>query len=322
MIKLIYREQDYCNFIAGWIRPLAEERFQLVPWDPTARYGPGHAVLSTFQQDFDARAWFRPLEQQGLPVIIDHLWDSDAATQHRYLGHKLELRSGNWVWYEMSLRATSDGYHQYRPNRQLTHDFLMLMNKQREHRDRIAEKLSVELETARWSYVDRGRLIGDDNERATPVFWEFYMNPQWYDTTRFSVVVESWMRSDPWFLSPTFPNYKTEVSEKVYKPLAWFHPFVVVGSVDTLSFLRQQGFETFDNLWDESYDTVAGDWARFDAAVSLIKTVVREHNRHSAPFDAVTDEKLAHNHHRFFDMTRVQQGIRNEILDPIEEFLS
>jgi hypothetical protein len=133
--------------------------------------------------------------------------------------------------------------------------------------------------------------------------------------------VESWMRSDAWFRSPTGRNYKTEVSEKIYKPLAWFHPFVVAGSVDTLKFIRSQGFETFDHLWCENYDSVTVDSARLAAVIDLVRDVVQQHNRHSAAWDTVTQEKLHHNHHRFFDLTLVTQRFENEILAEIQEFI-
>lgn len=321
-IKLIYNELDYSTFRMGCIQPIVEQVFDFVQWDPAINYGSGHAVLTTFQTDFDPNAWFRPLMNQGIRVIVDHLWDSDVDTPSRNLGQKLDLRSGHWSWYSTALRAHDDGFREYRPQRNLTHDFLMLMYKLRDHRDRITQELAHELQTARWSYVERGRFIGDPLERETGIYWPFYMNPQWYDSTRFSVVVESWMRGDAWYVSHSYPNYKTEVSEKVYKPLAWFHPFIVMGSADTLQFLQRQGFETFSELWDESYDTITGDNDRFNAVVSLVRDVVKQHNSKSTSFDSITEEKLKHNHHRFFDIPLISQRVRDEILTDVEAFLS
>ena len=169
--------------------------------------------------------------------------------------------------------------------------------------------------------MERDRPLDDPTERSGPVFWEFYMNPQWYDSTRFSVVVESWMRSDAHFRSPTGRNYKTEVSEKIYKPLAWFHPFVVAGSIDTLKFIRSQGFETFDHLWSESYDSITTDSARLDAVIDLVRDVVNQHNCRSGAWDSITWEKLQHNHHRFFDQRLVVERFHREILDEIEAFV-
>lgn len=321
--RLIFRTEDYPNFNNGWIRPLVEIWFDMVEWDPAMKYPAGDIVLASFTEDFLPDAWFRGLEQAGHRVIIDHLLDSDTDTPSRLLNPaKLQVRNGNWMWINTALRDISTGYNRYRPNRAYTHDFLCLMHKVRDHRDRVQMDLAKELETARWSYVERNILIGDPQERVTPVFWEFYMNPQWYDSTCWHLVVESWMRSDGWFQQPSLPNYRTEISEKSYKPLAYFQPFVVVGSVDTLAFLRGQGFETFDNLWSESYDSVPKDADRLDRVLLLVKDIVRTYNSRWIGWDPITQDKLQHNHDRFYDMTTIIDLFDNEIIRDIQEFIS
>ena len=320
--RLIFRIDDHPNFNQGWIRPLVEQRFEMIEWQPDIVYQDDDIVLATFQQDFVPDAWFRPMERQGHRVIIDHLYDSDVDTPSlRLAPHKLELRSGNWMWYRTALLAAHFGYDQYRPSRAYTHDFLCLMNKIRDHRDRVMRDLGGELTHARWSYVDRGREIGDANERATPVFWEYYMNPQWYDSTCWHLVVESWMRGDAWFRNQTHPNYKTEISEKSYKPLAYFQPFIIIGSVGTLAFLRRQGFETFDHLWSEQYDVIQSDHARLEAVLMQVKEVVKTYNRYSPAWDRVTEKKLQHNHERFFDLDLVRQKFDDEIMGDLQEFV-
>lgn len=321
--RLIFREEDYPNFNNGWIRPLVEKWFDMVEYDPAEKYHAADTVLASFTEDFLPDAWFRGLEQAGHRVIIDHLLDSDVDTPSRRLNPtKLQVRNGNWIWINTALRDISVGYDLYRPNRSYTHDFLCLMHKLRDHRDRVMQDLAPELETARWSYVERNKFIGDPQERSTGVFWEFYMNPQWYDSTCWHLVVESWMRSDGWFVVPKLPNYKTEVSEKSYKPLAYFHPFVIIGSVDTLSFLRRQGFETFDNLWSESYDSVPKDSDRLDTVLRQVKDIVKIYNRHWVGWDSITQEKLEHNHARFYDRDIVETMFRDEIIRDLQEFLA
>ena len=322
--QLIYRDEDYGNFLCGWFRNIIDSRFQLVPFESGRTYDKNAAIYTTYQVDFynqNTNAWFRNLEKQGHRVIIDHLLDGDVDLPHEYDGSRLTIRSPHWMWYSTAIRAVSDGYHKYTPQPNLSHDFLMLMNKRRAHRDQVQEALSQQLEHARWSYVEAGRPLDDPGERSSNVFWEFYTNPQWYDSTRFSLVVESWMRSDAWFAKPGGRNYKTEVSEKIYKPLAWYHPFVVLGSVDTLKFIRSEGFETFDNLWDESYDQTTTDAGRFDRVVQLVKDILPNHNRFSGELDKITQEKLRHNHYHFYNMDLVHERFNTEILDVIEEFV-
>lgn len=321
--KLIYRNEDYPNFTQGWIRPLVEHWFELVHWDPAATYDSCDMVLTTYNQEFQGNAWYGVLEQRGHRVIVDHLFDSDVELRSRRISNrKLDLRSPHWMWYRTALLMNNFGYDQYQPQPAYTHDFLCLMNKLRDHRDRVMTDLAPELVTARWSYVDRGRDIGDANEHNGHIYWAYYNNPQWYDSTCWSLVVESYMRGNARLQNPNDINYLTEISEKSYKPLAYYHPFVVVGSVYTLRFLHSQGFETWENLWDESYDLVQEDHERLVTVLDHVRDVVKTHNRRSSGWDKITQQKLAHNHARFFDLNLVRQRFHNEIIGDILEFMS
>lgn len=196
------------------------------------------------------------------------------------------------------------------------------MNKQREHRDRVATELQHELKSAVWSYVDRGHTIQDPAQDQTAMYWPYYNNPEWYDSTPWSLVVESYMRGDAWFQAPEFPNYRTEISEKTYKPLAYYHPFIVVGSEGTLRFIESQGFETFNNLWDESYDTIASDAARLDAVLAQTRDVVLHYNSRSPNWDLITELKLEHNHQHFYNRQLIQSGFEQHVVQPILEFIN
>jgi hypothetical protein len=44
------------------------------------------------------------------------------------------------------------------------------------------------------------------------------------------------------------------VTEKVYQPILQFHPFIVSAGTGFLDHMRQHGYETFPELFDESYD--------------------------------------------------------------------
>lgn len=320
--KLIFRIEDSPNFNQGWIRPLVDPYFDMVEWNPNHHYSVNDAILTTYQQDFDHKSWFRPYEKNGHPIVVDHLFDSDTSVKtYKLSKNKLELRSPHWMWYRTALLMQAYQYNQYSPQPCYTHNFLCLMNKLRDHRDYVMTALAPELGNAKWSYVERGIQIGDPNERTSGVYWAYYNNPNWYDSTVWSLVVESYMRGDYWFASPESGNYKTEISEKSYKPIAYYHPLLVIGSVDTLKFLHSQGFETFDNLWTESYDDIVKDRDRLDCALDIVRQIVKTYNTKWVGWDKITQEKLAHNHNRFFDFATIQQRFTAEIIHSIKEFL-
>lgn len=327
-IRLIYQQGNHPCFQHGIIQRIVEQWYDIELYDPAKTYDPQDtAVLITHVEEVETRecdGWFTPLEQAGFRVVVDHLWDSDVDTPSVVKNGRLILRNGNWVWYHECLRFIEQGYHQHQPQRDYKHAFFMPMHKQRWHRDLAVEKLQSVLPHSLWSYVERGTLMPGDVDHNIPsnIFWEFYVNPEWYNSTFFSVVVESWMRSNAWFSSPVTPNYRTEVSEKVFKPLMFHHPLVVYGSYGTLQYLQREGFETFSNLWDESYDLVENDQQRHAVVSQLIINNVYRFLRGDLIIDTITQQKFQHNHARFFDKELVLQRFKNEIIADLQEFLA
>jgi len=60
------------------------------------------------------------------------------------------------------------------------------------------------------------------------------------------------------------------ISEKLWKPMFALQPFMVWGQRHTLAQLRSWGYETFDCLWDESYDAL-DDLQRMHAVLDNIQ---------------------------------------------------
>jgi hypothetical protein len=60
-------------------------------------------------------------------------------------------------------------------------------------------------------------------------------------------------------------------SEKIYKPIRARHPFILVGAPGSLKALREQGFQTFDKFWSESYDDIQDDTTRLVVICKLLE---------------------------------------------------
>jgi len=326
-IRFIYQQGNHPCFMNEDIQRIVEPWYDIEVYDPDKTYNPQDTViLITHVEHVETKnttGWFTPFEQAGFRVVVDHLWDSDVDTPSMVKDGRLILRNGNWVWYRECIRFIEQGDHTYQPRRDYSHAFFMPMHKTRWHRDQAQEKLAPVLEHALWSYVEKGILVPGDMDHSVPssIFWEFYVNPEWYNRTFFSVVVESYMRSDWWVRSPTVPNYRTEVSEKLFKPCMFYHPIVVYGSLGTLEYLHREGFETFDNLWDESYDLIDADQQRHDAVTSLILSNVQRFQAGDLGIDSLTQQKLEHNHARVFDRDLVLQRFEREIIGDLQRFL-
>ena len=63
---------------------------------------------------------------------------------------------------------------------------------------------------------------------------------------------------------------KLHLTEKIFKPIAMKQPFMLLGAVGNLAYLKSYGFKTFDGIIDESYDTIVDNDARTEAVVAQI----------------------------------------------------
>lgn len=323
MQKLIYNLHDYTSFVLPWVRPLIEQHFELVHYDPAVNYSKDHAVLINYSNR-EKNSWYRSFADAGHCVIVDHLWDSDVAIESSIKENEMELRCPNWMWYLACIEFAYHGYESYRPQRQHSNSFLMLMNNPRWHRDAILPLLENVLAQALYSYNSRGIAMSGDKDPNAPVRpdpaenipWQRYMNPTWYDNTAFSVVVESYMRN-----TVDSCEMITEVSEKIFKPLAYYHPFVVAGSAYTLDYLHAQGFATFDTWFDQSYDSIQNDRLRLATVCNEIELAVGRWHRNEIGWDSETLRRLKHNHRHMFNHALVERRFVQEIVNPIKEFI-
>jgi hypothetical protein len=64
---------------------------------------------------------------------------------------------------------------------------------------------------------------------------------------------------------------RTHITEKTFKAIALEMPFVLVAPADSLNYLREYGFKTFGNIFDESYDEETNDIARIEKVTKLLK---------------------------------------------------
>lgn len=66
---------------------------------------------------------------------------------------------------------------------------------------------------------------------------------------------------------------KTHLTEKIFKPIVLRMPFILVGCVNNLAYLRSYGFRTFGEFWDEGYDTIEDPIERIQAIAKILKTI-------------------------------------------------
>ena len=103
-------------------------------------------------------------------------------------------------------------------------------------------------------------MLIDTDDLKTNLAWVHTESVEsYYNRTGISVVTET-----------LFHDGEIFFSEKTWHPIRMQQPFILVNGPGSLQHLKELGYMTFDNWWDESYDTITNSYERLDAIEQLI----------------------------------------------------
>jgi hypothetical protein len=302
-----------------WIKEKMSNYFNIEPFDPTTTYHPSTHIILIDRYDSIDSGWHVPFKESGFKVIVEYFWDSAKDETPIVENEMLYIRARDWVWIDGYLMRQHDK-DRYRPQIGNPNKFfLMLMNLGRDTRDRLFDRMTPYLEDSLYSYRARGITIeGDYVHWNDPTFVnQHFLNPLWYHSTNFSLVAETL-----YYVPKKKGVEELFVSEKTFKPILMNHPFIVHGSAGTLDYLHGLGFQTFDHIIDESYDRGENLPTRVNAICSVLETLYKEFKQGKILFsDSESRRRLDHNVHRYYDSNVVDQLIKTQILDVIQEFV-
>jgi hypothetical protein len=94
---------------------------------------------------------------------------------------------------------------------------------------------------------------------------EIYLNARAYLDTYFSLVTET-----------VFEHPYSFRTEKIWKPIAIGHPFIVVSNQGYYKDLHQLGFKTFGHLIDESFDTIENNQQRIECIAQVVEDLCQQ----------------------------------------------
>ena len=158
-----------------------------------------------------------------------------------------------------------------------------------------------------WDFWHEHNVIELENENSEMVDADDrVLSVEHYEETYFSLVSETLFAVD---------NECIQLTEKIYKPLAYCHPFMVMGSAGTLEYLKSIGYKTYPMMFDERYDTLKDPKERFGALVRNLEI-----------WHALTDSEkkqrynealpvIKYNHEKFKNDT---EGRRDRLLDVLQ----
>jgi hypothetical protein len=294
-----------------WLWPLWQEHIDIEEFDPAKTYDKKHCMVM-LDDRYDSELYHNA-KAQGYRIIKDNAWDTDPEDTYQIANNELTLRVSEWIWIHDATMWQYKNYHLPRENVDPTKFFLLLMNQKRNNRDMLFDAVTNYLDDSLYSYVEKGIMLpGDEfvphpNHNGTAND-RFYI-PEWYSNTSFSLVSETWVRE------------KLFVSEKIFKPLAYWHPLVVFGTPNTLKYIQQLGFETFHHVINESYDREFDVNKRLQKIITVLDQLHTEFKKNKAIFqDSRTKEILQHNHALFFNQEKVKSLFTEQLLNPILEF--
>jgi hypothetical protein len=224
-----------------------------------------------------------------------------------------------WYWIMDQSRLQDVGLDQYQPCPTREKKFFMSLGKSRVFRDYLYDNLGDLLQDSVHSYLARDILLPNDWEQGKNMGGAFdrYVNTDWLNRTCFTLAVETYVDDED---MPGFSLVQNDgffLCEKTYKPLACKHPLLMVSTQGNLAHLRSQGFETFPELWDESYDDIK-DWK---PRVDQVIQIVRDFDPRLLD-NPVVQEKLLYNSARFFDKDLTTQLLNSTVINPLLEFVN
>ena len=91
------------------------------------------------------------------------------------------------------------------------------------------------------------------------------------------------------------------LTEKIYQPILQYHPFIVAGCPGTLEYMRKYGYQTFPELFDESYDNEQDIKKRTKIIIDNIERICHmpTEELHDIYYSDQFQKKLIHNKDNF-----------------------
>ena len=155
-------------------------------------------------------------------------------------------------------------------------------------------------------FVSKLPLVIDGETDINKMCEDWGHTKDYYNQTLISLVTET--------------NYNAKectLTEKSFKPLYNKHPFIIIGVAGALQGLRDLGFRTFSDFWDESYDDEPLPGLRFEKIMNAIKLIASWTPEQILDFRRRVKPILEHNYQMFSEpgSTLVVNNMYNHITE-------
>ena len=110
-----------------------------------------------------------------------------------------------------------------------------------------------------------------------------------------------------------FYHDKLHLTEKIFKPIVACRPFILVGAVGNLEYLKSYGFKTFDKWIDESYDKEPDPDKRIDKITNELQKLCKLSMSDLKQMEKEMKDVLEFNFYHFYG--KFKEIIVNELVD-------
>jgi hypothetical protein len=239
---------------------------------------------------------------EGSETMMNHCYNYGIADM--VLDHKILLVGGgdmDSTWpclqyesflpkvlnYSQNLLAIQQYQDQYSVDR--PYKFLFLNGRARPHRKYLLERLQDLLNSAIWTNLDTGngaiKLLdskyefADFNMNIDTAGQSFVKNQLFPGNTWGDVIMEARPYSDTYFslVTETVHAYPYSFrTEKIWKPVAIGHPWIVVANQGFYKDMHRMGFRSFGHLIDETFDSIENNQDRLERVAQIVQDLCQQ----------------------------------------------
>ena len=159
----------------------------------------------------------------------------------------------------------------------------------REHGNVYGAQLdSLFSESTVTKFVSKLPLVLDDEKDVNVMCEDFHFTKDFYTNSLVSLVTET-----------NYDALECTLTEKSFKPMFNKHPFLIIGAPGALQGLRDLGFRTFSDFWDESYDNEEFPASRLALITDVLKEIASWNEQQILNFKLRVKPILDHNYNMF-----------------------
>ena len=135
-----------------------------------------------------------------------------------------------------------------------------------------------------------------------------------YNSTDIEIVLET-----------LYDDSRLHLTEKTLRPIACSQPFLLLATYNSLQYLRDYGFKTFDGIFDESYDTIDDPVKRMQAVISEMSRIVKWSDTERKKYFPMLNKICKYNQKHFFSndfFNSIVNELRENLTGAIKEIES